>query len=155
MKNTILILILSPIIYLTSCSSGGSDNPQPTIPSLIGEWHEDSAYDITSYNGDIVKVYRDNGERYWFDEDSVGTLTTYSPGADFPGNNPWKYWDFTLYDSKIYLEYQGGSTVHTQNILNFTNTNLTMMNDMSEYFGVDHIWERYSFWTKVDSDPIP
>ena len=151
MKNILLILIFSPIIYLTSCSSGGNDNPQPIVPSLIGEWYQDSSYKIINVNGNIVKTYLDNGERRWFDDDSVGTMIKYITFSG-PGS-PWEYWNFTLSDSKIYLEFPyHSSAFYTENILNFTNTNLNLLINSSPQKDTVGL---YGYWSKVDENPTP
>ena len=133
MKNILFILILSPIIYLTSCSSGGGGNNIPeTPPNLDGYWEVDSSYRISHNltNGETTTIIDDLSGRHpldliWeFNGEITGTLSTYSSGSSIP----WVYWDFVLFDSKskLLIEHQGGPTEYTFNILHFTNTNLSL-----------------------------
>ena len=47
MKHYILILLLSPLVFFMSCSSGGSSDVDPTVYSVEGVWE----YDYWNYAG--------------------------------------------------------------------------------------------------------
>ena len=75
MKNYILILLLTPIVFFTSCSSGGSSDINPSVYNVEGVWE----YDYWNYDGtNLLNSY----EAYLFLCEENGVFATEVYDAD-------------------------------------------------------------------------
>lgn len=81
MKNIFYLLLFTPIIYLTSCSSGGgSDNPIPTIPDDISGVWELKEY---TYNGMDAIAEGFSGDYYYWPDGTYGVESYYNGSSSY------------------------------------------------------------------------